>query len=197
MSRVILARHGESVFSAVGLLNGDPTVPGGLTAQGVAEAEALAIEIASEPIALCIHTEFERVSQTAALALAGRDVPTLIEPLLNDPRYGKYERADLDGYRDWAASAGSGTRAEGGGESRQEIVERYADGYRAVLARPESTILVVAHSLPIAYALAARDGTPPQPRVPLAAYATAYRFERRELERVVDTLDAWLSDPDW
>ncbi len=197
MRRLILARHGESVFSVAGLLNGDPSVPGGLTPQGVSEAERLAIAIASDPIDLCIHTEFERVRQTAEVALAGRPTPTIVESRLNDPQYGRYERADIDGYRDWAAVAGSGTRAEGGGESRQEIIERYIEGYRAVIARPEKTILVVAHSLPIAYALGAKEGTPPRPRVPIVAYATPYRFDGDELDRAVAVLEAWLDDPDW
>ena len=194
---MILARHGESVFSAAGLLNGDPSVPGGLTPQGIHEAEQLAAEIAGESINLCIHTEFERVRQTAEIALAGRSIPTVVEARLNDPQYGRYERADIDGYRDWAAVAGSGTRAEGGGESRQEIIERYIEGYRAVIARPEQSILVVAHSLPISYALGAKEGTPPRPRAPIVTYATAYRFDGDELERAVAVLEEWLDDPDW
>ncbi len=197
MRRITLARHGESVFSVAGLLNGDPSVTGGLTAQGILEAEQLATAIADDPFDLCIHTEFERVRQTAEIALAGRSITTVVEARLNDPRYGRFERADIDGYRDWAAVAGSGTRAEGGGESRQEIVERYVDGYRAVLARSEESILVVAHSLPIAYILGAAEGTPPRPRVPIVSYATPYRFSVDELDRAVTILESWLDDPDW
>ena len=88
--------------SVAGLLNGDPSVTGGLTAQGILEAEQLATAIADDPFDLCIHTEFERVRQTAEIALAGRSITTVVEARLNDPRYGRFERADIDGYRDWA-----------------------------------------------------------------------------------------------
>ena len=94
MRRITLARHGESVFSVAGLLNGDPSVTGGLTAQGILEAEQLATAIADDPFDLCIHTEFERVRQTAEIALAGRSITTVVEARLNDPRYGRFERAD-------------------------------------------------------------------------------------------------------
>ena len=68
---MILARHGESVFSERQLVNGDVAVPGPLTARGEEEARALGRAIADDPIDLCVTTEFERTRQTADLALDG------------------------------------------------------------------------------------------------------------------------------
>ena len=65
-----------------------------------------------------------------------------------------------------------------------------------MLDRPEASILVVAHSLPISYALAGRAGDEPIPRMPFAAYATPYPFTAGELEAAVEVLERWLAAPD-
>jgi len=194
---VILARHGESVFSERGLVNGEVAMPGPLTPRGEEEARALGEEIAADPIELCITTEFERTRQTADLALASRDVPRLVVPELNDPLYGRFEGGELESYRSWAGSAASADEVPGGGESRRHIIVRYVRGFRLVLARAEQVALVVAHSLPIAYVLAAREGIDPARRVPLVEHARAYRFAAEELERAVALLEGWCVSPTW
>jgi alpha-ribazole phosphatase len=197
MESLILARHGESIFSERGLVNGQVTIAGPLTRRGDEEARALGREIADDPIDLYVTTEFERTRQTAELALAGRDVPRLVVPELNDPLYGRYEGGDLETYRSWAGAAASADAAPGGGESRRHIIERYTRGFRIVLARVEQCALVVAHSLPIAYALAARDGVLPGRRVPLVEHARPYRFAADELDRAVTLLEGWCAAPTW
>jgi probable phosphoglycerate mutase len=194
---LVFARHGESVFSVQGALNGDITVPGGLTAAGVEQARSLAEALAQEPFELCVTTEFQRTRETADEVLRGRDVPRLVVPELNDPRYGPYEGGQIEEYRDWAANASSRDVPGEGGESRYAIVERYAQAFRILLARPEDSILVVAHSLPIAYALHARAGEPPAARVPLTEYAKPYPFAGWELRRAAVTVEYWLAAPSW
>jgi broad specificity phosphatase PhoE len=186
-----LARHGESVFSARALVNGDLSVACPLTERGEEEARRLGEALANEPIELCVTSEFERTQETADLALARREVPRLVLPELNDPSYGVFEGGPLDEYREWARSHGSGD-APDGGESRRELVARYARGFRMVLDRPERTVLVVAHSLPIAYML----GEPAR-RMPVIEHATAYRLPAEELEEAIERLDAWLAAPTW
>jgi len=193
--KVILARHGESVFSVRGLLNGDREVPGGLTPAGVGQARRLGAELAAERLDLCVTSELERTIETADEALRDRDVPRLVVSGFNDPRYGPYEGKRLQDYRAWASAHSSRERPGVGAESRFELVERYAGAFRDLLARPEETIAVVAHSLPIAYALEARDGVPPAARLPIAAYATPFPFAADELAAVIAVLDRWLAAP--
>jgi broad specificity phosphatase PhoE len=197
VERLILARHGESVFSERLLVNGDIRTPGPLTARGVEEARALGKALAKTEIDLCATSEFERARQTADVALGDRDVPRLVLPQLNDPRYGRYEGGGLDVYREWAGSVGSEIEAPGGGESRRQIVTRYVRGLRSLVERPEATVLAVCHSLPIAYALAALDGDPPGVRMPLVQHAHAYPFDADGLARAIDVLDGWLAAPTW
>lgn len=194
---LVLARHGESEYSVGGALNGDISVPCGLTAVGLDQAHALGEALAGESFDLCVTSEFQRTRETADAALGNRDVPRAVIPELNDPLYGPYEGGQIEDYRSWAEGASSKDVPGPGGESRYEIVERYALAFRLLLARPEESILIVAHSLPIAYALAARAGTAPAARMPLVAYATPYPFTTLELRRAAISLEYWLAFPSW
>jgi broad specificity phosphatase PhoE len=193
----IFVRHGESEYSVDLRLNGDAAVDVGLTSRGKEEARRLADELSETDIDLCVTSAFRRTRETAEIALAGRDVPRLVLSELNDPRYGRFEGATLEEYRGWADSARSDARPSDDGESRLDIVARYARGLRLLLARSERVLLVVAHSLPIAYVLATRGGELPRPRVPLVAHAALHRFTARELEQAADTLEAWVAAPTW
>jgi probable phosphoglycerate mutase len=197
VERAVFARHGESEYSARSLMNGDPGVRVGLTALGREQARALGRELARTRLDLCVTSEFERTILTADEAVGGRGLSRLELPELGDPDYGMYEGRTLDEYRAWAASVPSSEQAPGGGESRLGLIARYAFALRVIAERPERSLLVVAHSLPIALLLAAAEGSPPRPRAQLIPYATPYRVERAELEGALGVVEAWLDAPDW
>ncbi len=194
MDALLLARHGESVFSAAGVMNGDPSAPGPLTETGREQARALGEGLRGEEIELCAVTPFERVRETADLALAGRDVPRLVVPELSDPGYGSFEGGQLDAYREWVWTHGP-LDAPPGGESRAEIAARYARGLRLLLDRPERLVLLVAHSLTIRYALNAAAGRAPQARAELVELAVPFRLDADELGAAVELLEAWCAAP--
>jgi broad specificity phosphatase PhoE len=198
VERLILARHGESVYSVRGLVNGDPTVDVGLTPAGEEQARALGRAIAAEPIDLCVVSTMRRTRATADAALAGRAVPVEEAADLADPRAGRFEGLPLEEYRAWAWPASSAEDPPGGGESRRAIVDRYADAYRALLDRPEPLVLAVVHALPIAYVLDALDGSPPAPRIGRTIeYATPFPLDAGELSRALAVIDAWREQPTW
>ena len=194
MKQLLLARHGESEYSAKRLVNGDPGVSCPLTEAGREQARTLGRIIADEQIDLCAVTEFERVRETAQLALAGRDVPLIIVPELNDPSYGEFEGGSLDVYLEWIVGRGP-LDVPPGGENRAAIVSRYASGFRRLLDRREGTVLLVAHSLPIAYLRDAASGSAPRNKMDQVEYATVIRLDRGDLERALDVLDAWIASP--
>ena len=196
MRTAILARHGESEFSVKNVMNGDPGLAGPLTEAGVEQSRALGQALREEPIDLCVVPEFERTRQTADFALAGRDVPRLVVRELNDIHVGKFEGGLLETYRAWARDR-SPVEIPAGGESRAGVAERFARGFRLILARPEETVLVVAHGLPIRYVLLAIEGTEPRPVVESVDYATPYRLSRSDLEHAVERLELWVMDPIW
>jgi 2,3-bisphosphoglycerate-dependent phosphoglycerate mutase len=198
MQTLILARHGESTYSARGLVNGDPAVGVGLTPRGEEEARALGGALADEPLELCVVTALPRTRATAELALVGREVPIEEAHELGDPRAGCFEGCELAEYRAWAWSHGSQDEPPGGGESRRTVVARYARAYRALLERPQRTVLAVVHGLPIAYVLLALDGVPPPPRVDLEVeYARPYPIFEAELRRALGVLEDWQREPTW
>ena len=197
LKRVLLARHGESDLSARGLTNGDPRVANILTERGREQARRLGELLAPEPIDLCVTSEFERARETAAIALAGREVPRLVLPQLNDIRFGRFEGGALDDYRAWAHAHGPDEEAPGGGESRAETIRRYVTGYRTILQRPERVILLVAHALPIRYALDAVAGRLPAARIEKIPYAEPFPLTAAELTAAVERLEQWTLAPAW
>jgi broad specificity phosphatase PhoE len=196
VERVILARHGESERSVGGLTNGDPAVRVALTATGREEARRLGRELAEDAIDLCVTSEFARTQETAGLALEGRDVPRLVVADLNDIRFGEFEGRALTEYRAWAHAHGPEDVCPGG-ESRAETVGRYVRGYNTILDRPEETILVVAHGLPVRYVLDALDGRNPAAAVAQVPYAEPFRLSAEELEAAVSRLESWTVNPVW
>ena len=197
MDQVILVRHGESELSVVGTVNGDPAVACALTSEGEQQARRLGERLAEVALDLCLTSQFERARQTADIALEGRDVPRLVLPDLNDVRFGSFEGRTLVDYRKWAAANEPTVEAPGGGESRSGTVARYVRAYRLILTRPEQTILVVAHGLPIRYVLNALAETDPAPLVEQVDYAEPYRLSSAELGAAVERLEHWAAAPAW
>jgi broad specificity phosphatase PhoE len=195
MERAIFVRHGESEYSVRELVNGDPAVAVGLTERGRQQCRQLGERLASEPIDLCVVTEFGRTHETADLALAGREVPRVVLRDLNDPFYGEFEGKSLADYRAWAGTHGPMDVPPGVGETRAAIAERYARGFRFLLDRTEETILVVCHSLPIAFALAAADGRGPSARMPLVTPAEPHVLYEPNLREAVEHIEEWVRDP--
>jgi broad specificity phosphatase PhoE len=195
MERALFVRHGESEYSAKALVNGVPSVSCSLTELGRQQAQQLGERLAGEPIALCVVTEFGRTHETADVILGDRDVPRLVVADLNDPYYGAFEDGPLSAYRAWAAEHGPEDAPPGGGETRIAIATRHVRGFRTILERPESSVLVVCHSLPIAFAVAAADGRGPRAKMPLVTYAEPHVLYRDQLEKAVERLEAWTRNP--
>jgi broad specificity phosphatase PhoE len=193
----ILARHGESTLSVLGRTNGDPSLAVGLTEVGRAQAQQLGRELAPERIDLCVTSEFERARETAEIALEGRDTPRLVLPELNDIRFGEFEGRALNDYRAWAHTHGPNEPAPGGGDSRAETVARYVIAYRTILARPEETILVVAHGLPVRYVLEALEGRSPAAAVAQVPYAQPFHIDAASLGDAAELLEQWAVAPAW
>src|SRR3954447_11513172 len=196
MREALLTRHAESEFSVRGLTNGDPEIEVALTPRGREQARLLGERLADAEIDLCIVSEFQRAQETADLALAGRDVPRLVLPELNDIRFGEFEGRLLADYRAWARAHGPEDEVPGG-ESRAESVRRYIAAIRAILARPEPTILVVAHSLPIRYVLNAAAGGLPKPAMQQVPYAETFPLAATELTEAVERRELWALAPSW
>jgi broad specificity phosphatase PhoE len=185
----VVARHAHSTLNVERRINGDPSVEVPLTDDGRREAQQLGIQVANLALDLCVHTRFARTRDTAAIALAGRDVPTTVEPLLDDIDVGELEGRSIDDYRAWKRAHSRADRFPGG-ESLDDAARRYARGFRALVARPEERILVVCHEIPLRYALnAAAGSTDPDGPVHELRNATPYVFDEPALERAAAQIE--------
>jgi probable phosphoglycerate mutase len=195
MRLFILTRHAHSILNVERRINGDPAVPVPLTEDGRAAATQLGHELAALAIDLCVHTRFGRTKETAELILAGRSVPTIVEPLLDDIDVGDLEGESIDAYREWKRAH---SRADPfpGGESLDDAARRYGSAFRRLLERDETVTVVVCHEIPIRYALNGAAGSDdldaPEHSIP---NATPYLFDDESLQRAVQGIERLVPNP--
>jgi probable phosphoglycerate mutase len=184
----LVVRHGHSLFNLDKVVNGDPTLDRGLSEQGIEEAEQLAGQLAALPIELVAVSPFPRALQTANIALAGREVPHLVDEDLGDVRIGELEGMSLDAYREEPAHSHRKEHFPGG-ESLDEAALRYAGAFARLLARDEPVTLVVCHEIPVRYLVnAAGGGAELNGPVTAVANATPYLFDDAALGGAVERM---------
>ena len=194
MNILILARHAHAASNVGDVVNAVP--PGeGLSPQGVEEARALGRSVAAEPIGVGVSSRLLRAQETLGVVLADRDVPTLVEPLLDEIGFGAFEGGSLTAYRGWAWENGPEDLCPGGGESRVQVALRLADALTALLALPHDTVLAVSHGLPVRYVVDAVDGSFPARRIEPVPHAVPYRFGQKQIELAAETLRRWAEAP--
>jgi len=111
---------------------------------------------------------------------------------LADIAFGSFEGRSLDEYRDWVVAHAPGESPEGG-ESRVATLRRLCRACRAILERPDSHVLVVAHGLTLS---ALMDETP-RPVVAGVQYASWIHVTREGLESAVARIERWCQAPSW
>ncbi|MFW0767646.1 adenosylcobalamin/alpha-ribazole phosphatase [Trabulsiella odontotermitis] len=116
-----LVRHGETEANVAGVYSGH--APTSLTSRGIQQAETLATLLWHVPFDIALCSELERAQHTARLVLAGRDVPMLTTPLLNEMFFGDWEMRhhrdltieDSENYAAWCADWQHATPTNGEG----------------------------------------------------------------------------------
>ena len=191
MQELIISRHGESTFSQHHTADGDPAGQVALTEAGREQAAHLGQELREATIDLCVTSEFLRTRETAGIALQGREIPRLIDPDLNDVRYGSFQGKPIDQYHDWLREHGL-TAIPPDGESRVHIAARAVQALHRALQHPENTILVVTHEMIIDDLQDATHGEVPDVSAPHIPYATPFRFSREEVQHALEVLESWL-----
>src|SRR5205807_3190554 len=108
---------------------------------------------------------------------------------------GELEGETIEDYRAWKRAH---TRADAfpGGESLDDVARRYVRAFRSLLARGETSTLVVCHEIPIRYALNAAAGSDdldgPEHAIP---NATPYLFADDALVRAVEGIERLVANP--
>jgi broad specificity phosphatase PhoE len=194
VERLLLVRHAHSASNRDGVVSGAP--PGeGLSALGVAEAQALRAELRTERVDVGLATELLRTRETLRLALADRPVPTGVCAGLNEIGFGAFESGSLERYRAWAWRSAPDAPCPGGGESRAAVALRLASSLERLLERPETAVLAVSHALPVRYVLDAAAGRVPRRRVEPVPHAVPLVLSSDEVARAAATLATWSRAP--
>ena len=195
MRRLIVARHAEAASNVDGIVSG--VVPGArLSAAGRREAADLGRKLGAESIELGVSSRFARTCETLQLALATLPaIPTIELAELDEIGFGVFEGGSLQAYRAWAWTNEPDEPCPGGGESRSDVALRIATALELLLARPEQTILVVGHALPLRYALDAADGSFPAAKIEHLEHATPYPLIREQVDTAAETLRVWAQAP--
>lgn len=87
--RLVIVRHGETEWNAGGRIQGQTDVH--LSAHGEAQARRLSSRLAEEPIAVAYTSDLQRAWRTAELAVEGRSVSIVRDPVWRELHFGEWE----------------------------------------------------------------------------------------------------------
>ena len=160
--RLILVRHGESEWNALGRVQGqaDP----GLSEAGRAEARLLAPLVAAMAPEVVVTSDLRRAAETGALVsgMASTTDPRWRECAMGEwtGRAADELRADPSGrFAAWR----EGRADPPGGETWEAVCDRVADAARSLRASGAERALVVTHGGPVRAACARLAGLAPGP----------------------------------
>jgi broad specificity phosphatase PhoE len=159
VTTLLIARHGETEWNREERYQGhaDPS----LNETGRAQAEALAQQLAGQPIDAVYSSDLRRAAETAEIVGARLGLPVEREPGLREIDVGSWQgltKAQIDG-RPWD------------GETYEEHSGRVLRAVREIAARhPEGRVLVVSHGGSLRRVQAAALGEP----LPVVEHCTVW-----------------------
>ena len=184
MGRLLIVRHGETVWNHQGRIQGHTDVA--LSERGIRQAERLAARLAAEPIDAAYCSDLRRAAQTAEVILQGRGTPGLglpgrpdagasrpAPPLQPTPRLREYHKGAFEGLTDAEIRRRFPGQypaylikdldfAPEGGETVRAVSVRMASIINEIKARHlDETALVVGHGGSLRAALRTLLGMPP------------------------------------
>lgn len=148
MGQILLARHGETEWNALGMLQGHTDIP--LNEAGRGQARALAAALAGHRIGAVWTSDLSRARQTGAIVAEELGVLALqMDPELRERGFGVFEgltRAQCaesypDAWRAWQTHSA----APPGGESTEHVVWRLRNALARIAVASSAPTLVVSH----------------------------------------------------
>ena len=178
MRRILLARHGETAWNALGKLQGATDIP--LNATGRDQARALATVLADAGISTVWTSDLSRARETGEViaGVLGLAAPR-VEPALRERQFGVFEGLTRhecasqhpEAWQAWQAQTGTPP----GGEPREVAAARLAGALGRIAAAPlerdrDGAVLVISHGGIMRLWLMTLHG----PHVPLIPNGTTY-----------------------
>ena len=176
MRRILLARHGETAWNALGRLQGHTDIP--LNDAGREQARALAAGFRDAGITAVWTSDLVRARQTGEIVASalGLDAPA-VDPELRERRFGVFEGLTRhecatqhpEAWQAWQAQTGTPP----GGEPRADAAARLAHALGRIAATGGGPALVISHGAVMRLWLMELLGA----TVPLVANGTTYVVE--------------------
>jgi broad specificity phosphatase PhoE len=172
--RILLARHGQTAWNALGRLQGHTDIA--LDATGRAQAKQLAKTLDGAGVTRVWSSDLARASETAAIVAAELGLaPPGVDAELRERKFGVFEGLTRDqcasehpeAWRAWVAQTGHPP----GGEPRDDATARMHRALLRVVA--DGTTLVVSHGGVMRLWLMELLGT----AIPLVGNATTYEVD--------------------
>jgi probable phosphoglycerate mutase len=176
MRQILLARHGETAWNALGKLQGHTDIP--LNDTGRNQARALASGFGAAGITAVWTSDLARARETGEIVATtlGLAAPA-VDPELRERRFGVFEGLTRhecesqhpEAWQAWHAQTGTPP----GGEPRAEAATRLARALGRIAATEGGPVLVISHGAVMRLWLMELLGS----SVPLVANGTTYVIE--------------------
>ncbi len=160
MTRIILARHGETDWNLERRVQGHADAP--LNDTGRAQARALAAALAADRIDAVYSSDLLRAHETARIVAQPRGLEVTAIRDLRERHFGTWEGLTDDEIFARYPEASSGSW--GDGETREQMTRRVLDALSRISeSHPDGHVLVVSHGGPLRAVLVhcGVDGTGP------------------------------------
>jgi probable phosphoglycerate mutase len=176
MARILLTRHGETAWNALGRLQGHTDIA--LNEIGRGQARALAHGLGAAGLTAIWTSDLSRARETGEIVAAALGLPApAVDPDLRERQFGVFEgltRHDCEthhpaAWRDWVAQTGSPP----GAEARPDSIARLGRALGRILAASAGDALVISHGAVMRLWLNDVLGQ----AVPLIGNATTYLVE--------------------
>ena len=142
MPVILLARHGETDWNLERRVQGHTDRP--LNATGLAQAEALAELLSSEPLVAVYASDLVRARETAEAVAQRLGLEVVVDAGLREKHFGTWEGLTDVEIRERFPEALPGTF--GDGETTEAVAERAVAAYERIRARhPGGAVLIVTH----------------------------------------------------
>ncbi len=163
--QLILIRHGQTDWNAIGRWQGQADPP--LNDTGRAQAQQIALELQPLKLDALVCSDLRRARETAEIVAAALGLRVALEPRLREVNLGDWQGLHLDEIRarwpdqirQWLESPLAARPPNG--ESIRELADRVLAAVRDIAAQyADRRVGIVAHELPIAVLVAHVTGTP-------------------------------------
>ncbi|GCE14752.1 histidine phosphatase family protein [Tengunoibacter tsumagoiensis] len=149
--RLIIIRHGETIYNATERLTGQRDIP--LTPLGEQQALTVGAYLANDQPDAIVSSDLQRARLTAAAIARYHELPVEVDPRLRELSLGRWEgstfhdvqREEPEQYQLWREDPS--TNAPMGGETLLQFRDRVVASLDEWYARyPEGTVIWVAHA---------------------------------------------------